>query len=185
MGLGMGSKLDDVRPTAPSRPPTVLLVEDDPAVARVTTIWLKALDFDVIVSHDGREALATASRITTPIDLLQTDVLLPGMRGPVLAGAVRRSHPEAAVLFTSGYSPELVAEISAPHTATATLLHNRSRPTAAVHSRGACSTERGLTRHHGRRASGADPSSGRKSPWPPASLHRPRRTTRCSGRRSR
>jgi two-component system cell cycle sensor histidine kinase/response regulator CckA len=118
----MGSDPDEVRSSTPTRPLTVLLVEDDPSVAGITTRWLKALNFEVIVSSDGRDALAQASRITTPIDLLLTDVMLPRMRGPVLADAVHRSHPEAAVLFTSGYSPELVAEISAPHTASALLL---------------------------------------------------------------
>jgi DNA-binding NarL/FixJ family response regulator len=49
--------------------------------------------------------------------------MLPGMRGPVLAGAIRRRHPETAVLFTSGYSPELVSELFAAHVDTAMLLH--------------------------------------------------------------
>lgn len=115
--------MNDVPHPKPARPLTILLVEDDPSVVEVATIWLKKRNYDVIVSSDGRDALAQAARITTPIDLLLTDVMLPGMRGPVLAGAVRRSHPEAAVLFTSGYSPELVAEISAPHTSSALVLH--------------------------------------------------------------
>ena len=41
---------------------------------------------------------------------------------PVLAGAIRRRHPETAVLFTSGYSPELVSELFAEHVDTAMLL---------------------------------------------------------------
>ena len=102
---------------------TVFLVEDDLAVAALTATWLRALSFEVIVSNDGREAGALASRLTAPLDLLLTDVTLTGMRGPVLAGAVRSHHPEMAVLFTSGYSPELVGEIFASHIDTALLLH--------------------------------------------------------------
>jgi two-component system cell cycle sensor histidine kinase/response regulator CckA len=102
---------------------TVFLVEDDLAVAALTATWLRALSFEVIVSNDGREAGALASRLTAPLDLLLTDVMLTGMRGPVLAGAVRSHHPEMAVLFTSGYSPELVGEIFASHIDTALLLH--------------------------------------------------------------
>jgi two-component system cell cycle sensor histidine kinase/response regulator CckA len=102
---------------------TVFLVEDDLAVAALTAIWLRALNFEVIVSNDGPNADALASRLTGPIDLLLTSVTLTGMRGPVLAGAVRSCHPEAAVVFTSGYSPELVGEIFASHTDTALLLH--------------------------------------------------------------
>jgi two-component system cell cycle sensor histidine kinase/response regulator CckA len=102
---------------------TVFLVQDDLAVAALTATWLRALNFEVIVSNDGPNADALASRLTGPIDLLLTDVILTGMRGPVLAGAVRRHHPEMAVLFTSGYSPELVGEIFASHIDTTLLLH--------------------------------------------------------------
>ena len=102
---------------------TVFLVQDDLAAAALTATWLRALNFEVIVSHDGPNADALASRLTGSIDLLLTDVILTGMRGPVLAGAVRRHHTEMAVLFTSGYSRELVGEIFASHTDTALLLH--------------------------------------------------------------
>ena len=102
---------------------TVFLVQDDLAAAALTATWLRALNFEVIVSNDGPNADALASRLTGSIDLLLTDVILTGMRGPVLAGAVRSHHPEVAVLFTSGYSPELVGEIFASHIDTAFLLH--------------------------------------------------------------
>jgi DNA-binding response OmpR family regulator len=102
---------------------TVFLVQDDLALAALTAIWLRALNFEVIVSNDGSNAGALASRLTGRIDLLLTDVILTGMRGPVLAGAVRRHHPETAVLFTSGYSGELVGESFPSHIDTAVLLH--------------------------------------------------------------
>jgi len=102
---------------------TVFLVQDDLAAAALTATWLRALNFEVIVSNDGPNADALASRLTGSIDLLLTDVILTGMRGPVLAAAVRSHHPEVAVLFTSGYSPELVGEIFASHIDTAFLLH--------------------------------------------------------------
>jgi len=51
---------------------TVFLVEDDLAVAALTAIWLRALNFEVIVSNDGPNAVALASRLTGPIDLLLT-----------------------------------------------------------------------------------------------------------------
>jgi DNA-binding response OmpR family regulator len=103
-------------------PLTVLLVEDEPSVARVTALWLKKMGCNVIGATDGREADKLASERSVPIDLLLADVMLPGMRGPVLAGAIRRRHPETAVLFTSGYSPELVSELFAEHVDTAMLL---------------------------------------------------------------
>ena len=99
-----------------------LLVEDDPSLARLTAVWLNALGYRVETCDDGRVAAGLASRMTTPIDLLLTDVMLPGMRGPVLAGLVRIRHPAMAVLYTSGYSPELVGEVFGPYADTALLL---------------------------------------------------------------
>ncbi len=101
---------------------TVLLVEDDLAVARITASWLRKLGYQVLVSNDGRSACDVAAKRHEPIDLLLTDVMLPGMRGPVLAGVIRARHPEMAVLFSSGYSPELVGELFTAHTNTAMLL---------------------------------------------------------------
>ncbi len=107
-----------VRPQAA----TILLVEDDPLVAASTSAWLRRLGYHVIVSADGKSASELAAKRTEPIDLLLTDVMLPGMRGPVLAGVIRSRHPEMAVLFSSGYSPELVGELFTAHANRATLL---------------------------------------------------------------
>jgi two-component system cell cycle sensor histidine kinase/response regulator CckA len=100
----------------------VLLVEDDLAVATTTSAWLRKLGYNVLVSTDGKSACDLAAKRTEPIDLLLTDVMLPGMRGPVLAGVIRSRHPEMAVLFSSGYSPELVGELFTAHANTAMLL---------------------------------------------------------------
>ncbi len=101
---------------------TVLLVEDDPSVAATTAAWLRKLGYNVLTTGDGTSACDVAAKRTEPIDLLLTDVMLPGMRGPVLAGVIRSRHPEMAVLFSSGYSPELVGEMFTSHANTAMLL---------------------------------------------------------------
>jgi two-component system, cell cycle sensor histidine kinase and response regulator CckA len=119
----MGSEDTSARPAGQSRPLTVLLVEDDPGVSVVTETWLRKADFEVIVCSDGRQAEALAASRTEPIDVLIADVMLPGMRGPILAGAVHRRHPEVAVLFTSGHSPELVGELFTSNVEKALLLH--------------------------------------------------------------
>jgi two-component system cell cycle sensor histidine kinase/response regulator CckA len=118
----MGSARDIIQPRASGRPQTIFLVEDDLALAALTATWLRAFNFEVIVSNDGREAAALAPRLTAPIDVLLTDVMLTGMRGPALAEVVRASHPQIAVLFTSGYSAELVSEAFASHADTELLL---------------------------------------------------------------
>ncbi len=102
---------------------SVLLVEDDAAVLAVTSAWLHSLGYEVLVCSDGRAADALGSRRRAPIDVLLTDVMLPGMRGPAVATAIRRRHPEAAVIYTSGYSPELVGEMFAFDSCSAPLLH--------------------------------------------------------------
>jgi CheY-like chemotaxis protein len=114
---------------------TVLLVEDDPSVALTTSAWLRRLGYNVLVSSDGKSACDVAAKRSDPIDLLLTDVMLPGMRGPVLAGVIRSRHPEMAVLFSSGYSPELVGELFTSHANTAMLLrkpYNASQLAAQV-----------------------------------------------------
>jgi DNA-binding response OmpR family regulator len=114
---------------------TVLLVEDDPSVAVTTSAWLRRLGYNVLVSSDGISACDVAAKRSEPIDLLLTDVMLPGMRGPVLAGVIRSRHPEMAVLFSSGYSPELVGELFTSHANTAMLLrkpYNASQLAAHV-----------------------------------------------------
>jgi two-component system cell cycle sensor histidine kinase/response regulator CckA len=107
---------------SPAHPTTILLVEDEASLSAVMTRWLSAGAFKVFAAEDGRDAIELAEATREPIDVLVIDVMLPGMSGPVLAGNLRRIHPEAAVLFTSGHSPELVAEISAPHTKDAVVL---------------------------------------------------------------
>src|ERR1035437_2957586 len=101
MTLGAVSRPDAIVGQSAGRAPPALLVEDAPQVAALTATWLRAMAFAVIVSSDGHEAATLASRLTTPIDLLLADVMVPGLSGPVLAGAVRVRHPEVAVLFTS------------------------------------------------------------------------------------
>jgi two-component system, cell cycle sensor histidine kinase and response regulator CckA len=119
----MGSEDTSARPDDQPRPLTILLVEDDPGVSVVTETWLRKAQFEVIVCADGREAEALSTARTEPIDVLIADVMLPGMRGPILAGAVHRRHPEVAVLFTSGHSPELVGELFTSNVEKALLLH--------------------------------------------------------------
>jgi two-component system cell cycle sensor histidine kinase/response regulator CckA len=119
----MASSKGKPQPQTGPRPLTVLLVEDEPATARVTAEWLRRLGYDVIVCEDGRQASELASRRREPIDLLLADVMLPGLRGPVLAGVLLNSHPEMAVLFSSGYSPELLGEMFSSNTDTALLLY--------------------------------------------------------------
>jgi signal transduction histidine kinase len=84
---------------------TVLLVEDDPMVRTLATTALKMHGYQVIAVGAPEQALVIARDDPRPIDLLLTDMVMPGMDGRRLAAEVLRLRP-VAVLFCSGYSPE-------------------------------------------------------------------------------
>jgi len=81
----------------------VLLVEDEPSVRALLSRVLSSAGFSVTVTGDPATALSTA-RETEKLDVLVTDVGLPGMNGPELARSVQAVHPEVRVLFISGYA---------------------------------------------------------------------------------
>jgi CheY-like chemotaxis protein len=86
----------------------ILVVEDEPGVRKLAALILGALGYRVIVAEDGPAALSLA-RQEPRIDLLFTDVMLPGgMHGRQLAEELARQRPALAVLYTSGYSADIV-----------------------------------------------------------------------------
>ncbi len=85
---------------------TVLLVEDEPGVRAFAKTALERLGYRVLVAGDGSEAEAVASASATSIDLLVTDVTLPGIAGPEIARRMLDAKPELRVLFISGYTED-------------------------------------------------------------------------------
>jgi len=90
---------------AESRPSVVLLVEDQDAVRRVAAMMLERAGHQVLTAADADEGLSAARR-HPEIDVLVTDVVMPGASGPELAAALRAERPGLAVVFTSGYARE-------------------------------------------------------------------------------
>jgi len=84
---------------------TVLLVEDEPMVRAVAERALSRHGYQVITAENGEEALDVISR-GEPIDLLLSDVVMPGMDGPTMVAEARKQRPELKVLFMSGYAEE-------------------------------------------------------------------------------
>ena len=82
---------------------TVLLVEDEAGVRELMREALVEAGFKVIQACDGQEGLAVA-RVAPQLDLLVTDVGLPGLNGRQLADAVREIRPDLKVLFITGYA---------------------------------------------------------------------------------
>ncbi|MBI2571830.1 MAG: response regulator, partial [Candidatus Schekmanbacteria bacterium] len=85
----------------------VLVVEDEPALRDLFGSMLESLGYRSLVAADGEEALSAVNDGTLP-DLLVTDVVMPGMSGPVLASRLRQSLPELKVLFMSGYTDSAI-----------------------------------------------------------------------------
>jgi PAS domain S-box-containing protein len=87
---------------------TILLVEDDAEVRRVTRMIVERNGYRVVEASHGREAVAALPKMGARIDLLLTDMVLPeGMHGREVANAVRAVIPKLKVIFISGYSSEL------------------------------------------------------------------------------
>jgi CheY-like chemotaxis protein len=88
---------------------TVLLVEDDPAVRGMIHRVLDRSGYVVIEADDGEQALRLAAAHHGPIDLMLTDVVMPGMSGRELARHLAPLRPETRVLYASGYTDDAIA----------------------------------------------------------------------------
>jgi two-component system cell cycle sensor histidine kinase/response regulator CckA len=84
---------------------TVLLVEDEPTVRTVAERALTRHGYKVMTADNGEEALDILGR-GEPIDLLISDVVMPGMDGPTVVREARKSRPDIKILFMSGYAEE-------------------------------------------------------------------------------
>jgi len=88
---------------------TVLLVEDEDLVRRLTGAILEIHGFRVLATAGGEEALQLAKTHAGPIHILLTDVVMPGgINGSTLAGRLKEALPDLRVVFMSGYSEEAV-----------------------------------------------------------------------------
>jgi two-component system cell cycle sensor histidine kinase/response regulator CckA len=87
---------------------TVMLVEDDAAVRALLQHTLEDRGFHVVVANDAEHAMRIFEEQAPRIDVLLTDVVMPGLSGRELADTVRRKIPSLPVLFTSGYTEDTV-----------------------------------------------------------------------------
>ena len=88
---------------------TILLVEDEPAILSVGQMMLEKLGYRVLAADRPEEALRLARTHEGTIDLLITDVVMPGMNGSDLAAQLHALHPDLRVLFMSGYTADVIA----------------------------------------------------------------------------
>jgi two-component system cell cycle sensor histidine kinase/response regulator CckA len=94
----------------PSEPTTavILVVDDDVAVREVAARVLRRAGYRVLEAGDGSEALEVARSQVGPLDLLLTDVVMPGMNGRELAERLTQEHPGTRLLYMSAYTEDEV-----------------------------------------------------------------------------
>ena len=97
---------------------TILFVEDDESIRTLGTRLLRLRGFSVLPARHAAEALQLAAERDRRIDLLLTDLVLPGLSGCDLAAKMLQGRPNLKVLYTSGYSDEVIAhcdiQVNAP-----------------------------------------------------------------------
>jgi two-component system cell cycle sensor histidine kinase/response regulator CckA len=90
-------------PVAPGGSETILLVEDEAALRELTCEYLRSRGYQVLWAANGLQALEICRTHETPIDILMTDVIMPGIRGPELVKAALEMRPGMHVVYLSGY----------------------------------------------------------------------------------
>lgn len=99
------ASLDDI---VPSGTETILLVEDEDSLREVTAEYLKNKGYTVLVVSEADSAVATVESCTKSVDLLLTDVILPGSSGVQLAQRLAADNPRMRVLYVSGYTADAI-----------------------------------------------------------------------------
>lgn len=87
---------------------TILLVEDNAPLLRLASKILRRLGYRVLTANSAEAALDLCAREGNTVDLLITDVVLPGLTGPALADQLKAQWPQLRTLLTSGYTDEMV-----------------------------------------------------------------------------
>jgi two-component system cell cycle sensor histidine kinase/response regulator CckA len=85
---------------------TILLVEDEDAVRMFASRALRDKGYSVLEAGNGTEAITFTENSETPIDLIITDVVMPGMDGPKMINEVKKLAPQMKVIFISGYAED-------------------------------------------------------------------------------
>jgi len=105
---GRTVRIDDTKDDAPLPPggPVVLVVDDDDAVRAFACLVLQGAGLTVLAAANADAALALLAAHAGPVDVLLTDLTMPGMSGTELAARVRAERPGVRVLFASGDVPD-------------------------------------------------------------------------------
>jgi two-component system cell cycle sensor histidine kinase/response regulator CckA len=92
--------------------PTILLVDDEPTMLALCQRILGLGGYEVLPAGTAEEAFRVLQNGTTAVDLLLSDVVMPGMNGIELANRVRSTHPNTKVVLMSGYGPRDIEKVA-------------------------------------------------------------------------
>ncbi len=98
-----------------ARGETILLVEDEDPLRKLAVFALRNAGYNVTEASNGMDACEKAEQLPAGIDLLLTDVVMPGMSGRQLCDRLQDSHPEMKVLFVSGYNEDAIVNFGVAH----------------------------------------------------------------------
>jgi PAS domain S-box-containing protein len=87
---------------------TVLLVEDEEGVRELAKEYLESCGYKVLVAQNGQAAIDLVSKHSGPIDLMMTDIVMPGLSGSDLAKQVKSLRPDIRVVYMSGYTDQAI-----------------------------------------------------------------------------
>ena len=85
---------------------TILLVDDEESVRAIVLKILRRAKYNVIAAENGEAALGAAAAYEGKIDIVVTDMYMPGMRGPEVVQALSKARPGLRALFMSGYTDQ-------------------------------------------------------------------------------
>jgi PAS domain S-box-containing protein len=88
---------------------TILLVEDEPSILRISKLTLERMGYQILAANAPAEAIRMAAEYKEKIHLLITDVVMPGMNGKALAEELAVFQPTMKQLFVSGYTADVIA----------------------------------------------------------------------------
>ena len=89
---------------------TILVVEDELMVRRLICEALATYGYDVIEAADGQEALELMALVDRPVQLLLTDLIMPGINGRQLYEQLAQTYPTLKVLYISGYTDDVIGQ---------------------------------------------------------------------------
>jgi two-component system cell cycle sensor histidine kinase/response regulator CckA len=89
---------------------TIMVIEDNDLIRELAAEILTSLGYTVVTAGCADEALPLAAACSDRLDLVMSDVMLPGQSGPELVAEIQCLHPQTKTLYTSGYAPALAGE---------------------------------------------------------------------------